>query len=293
MIDSPSSAAPAFDNILHPSDFSEASEVAFVHALKLALVTGARLTLLHVVEGQGTEWTDFPSVRATLVKWGLLPQGSPKSAVHELGIQVRKVIETDADPAESVLHYLGRHGADLVVLAPHRHAERVGWLHHSVSEPILRNRGQMTLLVPAGVRGFVSVAEGSVSLRSMVIPITNQPRPQPAIAAAMQLAHDLKCPEGIFTLVHIGDEGTMPAVATPEFPGWQWQRETIPGGVVEGIVGTARRHHADLIVMGTDGRHGFLDALRGSHSERVLRHAPCPLLAVPENDTLPGASEPD
>ena len=39
---------------------------------------------------------------------------------------------------------------------------------------------------------------------------------------------------------------------------------------------------AGLIVMSTDGRNGFLDALRGSHSERVLRQAPCPLLTVPE-----------
>ena len=37
----------------------------------------------------------------------------------------------------------------------------------------------------------------------------------------------------------------------------------------------------NLIVMCTDGRHGFLDALRGSHSERVLRRTPCPLLAIP------------
>ena len=37
----------------------------------------------------------------------------------------------------------------------------------------------------------------------------------------------------------------------------------------------------NLIVMSTDGRHGFLDTLRGSHSERVLRRTPCPLLAIP------------
>jgi nucleotide-binding universal stress UspA family protein len=37
----------------------------------------------------------------------------------------------------------------------------------------------------------------------------------------------------------------------------------------------------NLIVMCTDGRNGFLDALRGSHSERVLRQSPCPLLAIP------------
>ncbi|TMA83757.1 MAG: universal stress protein [Deltaproteobacteria bacterium] len=38
---------------------------------------------------------------------------------------------------------------------------------------------------------------------------------------------------------------------------------------------------ADLIVMATEGRHGVVDALRGSVTERVVRDAPCPVLAVP------------
>ena len=38
---------------------------------------------------------------------------------------------------------------------------------------------------------------------------------------------------------------------------------------------------ADLIVMATEGHQGFLDAIRGSTTERVLRQAPCPVLAVP------------
>ena len=33
--------------------------------------------------------------------------------------------------------------------------------------------------------------------------------------------------------------------------------------------------------MPTAGHQGFLDALRGSTTERALRHAPCPVLAVP------------
>ena len=35
-------------SIFHPSDFSEASEIAFAHALKIALVAGAKLTMFHV-----------------------------------------------------------------------------------------------------------------------------------------------------------------------------------------------------------------------------------------------------
>jgi nucleotide-binding universal stress UspA family protein len=61
---------------------------------------------------------------------------------------------------------------------------------------------------------------------------------------------------------------------------------TKQGNVIEVILETARQADADLILMSTDGRNGFLDAVRGSHSERVLRHAPCPLLAIPESSYI-------
>jgi nucleotide-binding universal stress UspA family protein len=38
---------------------------------------------------------------------------------------------------------------------------------------------------------------------------------------------------------------------------------------------------ADLIVMATAGEQGLLEMLRGSTTDKVLRGARCPLLAVP------------
>jgi nucleotide-binding universal stress UspA family protein len=64
-------------------------------------------------------------------------------------------------------------------------------------------------------------------------------------------------------------------------PGWQWNGIVKSGEVIGAIVQTASDMDTDLIVMSADGRNGFLDALRGSHSERVLRRTPCPLLAIP------------
>ena len=46
------------------------------------------------------------------------------------------------------------------------------------------------------------------------------------------------------------------------------------------IMATATLEHADLIVMGTQGRGGLDRALLGSVAERVIRLAPCPVLAV-------------
>lgn len=36
-----------------------------------------------------------------------------------------------------------------------------------------------------------------------------------------------------------------------------------------------------LVAMPTAGRQGILDAIRGSTTERVVREAPCPVLALP------------
>jgi nucleotide-binding universal stress UspA family protein len=47
------------------------------------------------------------------------------------------------------------------------------------------------------------------------------------------------------------------------------------------IVEYARKRGAGLIVVGSHGRHGIGHVLIGSVAEKVVRHAPCPILVVP------------
>ena len=122
-------------SIFHPSDFLEASEVAFVHALKIALVTRATLTILHVQASPGTDWQDFPGgVRDTLERWRLIPMGSPRSMVAKLGITIKKVIASSSDPVKACLGFLEQHPEDLVVLGDSP-ARGPGALAGKVSRP--------------------------------------------------------------------------------------------------------------------------------------------------------------
>jgi nucleotide-binding universal stress UspA family protein len=269
------------ESVLHPTDFSEASLVAFHHALKVALLTKSKLTLFNVSPDGEPEWANFPGVRETLERWGILPNNSPRSAVGELGIHARKIVADMSDPVKAVLGYLERHSVDLIVLGTRQHGGQVRWLGKSVSEPIARTAWQMTLFIPGGTAGFISAEDGSVNLRKVLIPIAQSPRAEPALEAAARLVQRLNCPEGTFTLLHLGASHTMPALRLPDVPGWQWEKQLRAGEVIQGIVGAAKELGSDLIVMSTDGRNEFLDSLRGSHSERVLRHGVAPLLTVP------------
>jgi len=269
------------ERVLHPTDFSEGSKVAFYHALKAALLAKSKLTLLNVSPDATARWSDFPGVRETLERWGLIPPGSPKSAVIDLGIDVRKEITKRSDPVDAVVSYIEQHPAEMIVLATSQKKGVARWLTGSVAEPIARKATEMTLFISSESRGFVSADDGSVSLSNILIPIASSPRPQPAIEAAARLVKSLQRDQGTFTLLHVGDAGSMPALNTPEVSGWGWNKDVRSGDVIQTIIDASNDTQADLIVMVTDGRNGFLDGLRGSHSERVLRQAGVPLLTVP------------
>lgn len=272
---------PVLQRIVHASDFSEAGQAAFTHALVAALTAKATLTILHVAGRRDDSWADFPGVRETLERWGLLPKNSERADVSKLGIKVQKVQMIHDDPVESVTAYLEQHGTDLIVLATDQSKSGVQWLNRSVATGVARKSRVMTLFVPKGVEGFVSLRDGSISLKNILIPVAPVPSAQPAVQAVARLVSRLHCDSGLFTLLHVGEGGTMPELTCPEVPGWRWNRMAKGGEVIEAIHQAAGETDADLIVMTTDGRNGFLDALRGSHSERVLRESRCPVLAIP------------
>jgi nucleotide-binding universal stress UspA family protein len=51
-----------------------------------------------------------------------------------------------------------------------------------------------------------------------------------------------------------------------------------------GIIQFARQHQADLVVVGTHGRTGLRAFLMGTVAERIVRDAPCGVLAIKPDD---------
>lgn len=272
--------------IFLPSDFSEGSEIAFVHAMKLALASKALLTVLHVQPGSTANWEDFPGVRETLERWNLIPKGSDKSAVAKLDIEVRKIIAKNEDPVKECLSYLQVNAADLIVLSVHPRDGLMRWIGKSVGAPIANASKQMTLFIPTGVKGFVSREDGTVTLRNILIPIADKPDPQPAVEAVARLIESLGISSGTVTLLQVSPSADTKPVIVPNESGWTWTELVLEGDPASMILQAADQVSADLIVMTTDGPDGFLDGLRGSTSERVLSKAKCPVGNLPVGSLL-------
>jgi len=79
----------------------------------------------------------------------------------------------------------------------------------------------------------------------------------------------------------VGARRTAPAVDLPRSPGWSFDMIVKRGDVVDEILKAESDWHPDFMVLATQGHLDFLDALRGSTTERVLRGAHCPVLAIP------------
>lgn len=275
---------PPIRSVLNATDLTVSSELAFAHALKIALAGKTKLYVLNADPDSGEEvdWSAFPGVRRTLAKWGVLAEDSPPSDVGDkLGIHLAKISARDRDPVRAIVRFVNDHKNDLIVLATHGRDGLPRWLHGSVAEPAGREADTPTLFLPPGASGFVDPDSGALRLENVLIPIDHRPRPHAAVREAERLCRTLGLSGVALHLVYVGAQGDMPAVETATTTPFEVTRSARSGEVVDEILAAAAACQADLIAMATAGHQGFLDALRGSTTERVLRHAPCPVLAVP------------
>lgn len=263
-----------FERIALTTDLSPDSEAAFFHALRLAAAAGSSLDMVHVADATHVVTPElFPSPEAKLEEWSL--EG-------ELGPMVR-IAAHGKEPVRPILDYLDEFMPDLLVLATHGRKGWARWLRREVAQKVRRDRSLPTLFVPVGEDGFVSASTGRVHLHRILIPIAWTPSGQSAVDSALDLIRALDSLPVEITLLHIGSSASdFPPMVWPEMEGLHVVRSLREGDTTEQIVQRARDLEPDLVVMVTEGRHGFLEALRGSTTERVLRQLHCPLLVMPD-----------
>lgn len=154
--------------------------------------------------------------------------------------------------------------------------------------------------------GTRPAAEGRLGLKSILVPIDFSPGSKKALKYALPFAEQFGAQ---IILLHV-----VEPVATPDFAYFPLmmendkvmavarrqldllcKQEAIEPRVIaktlarhgkpfQEIADAARTLEADLIIIATHGYTGLKHAFLGSTAERVVRHAPCPVLVVRERE---------
>jgi nucleotide-binding universal stress UspA family protein len=253
---------PPFRSLLHPTDLTRGDAAAFAHAVRLAVAAQSAMHLLHVGDA-AVEEEGFPSAHDLLSLWGM-PAPGPEFVNAALNSE---------DVAQSIGAYAERHASDLLVLLTHERSWIWRLLQDSLAESAARLVHAPTLFLREGESGFVDAKTGRIGLQRVLMPVTAEVAPMQAWGFASNLVRLLE-PQAEFHLLHVGD-------TLPTFGNMLPHVELRRGPVLETIFAVAENTGPDLIVMPTAGHQDIYDDLRGSMMERVLREAPCPVLAIP------------
>jgi nucleotide-binding universal stress UspA family protein len=282
--------------ILFASDLSPESDRAFAHATFLAEQFGARLTLYHALETPGKNAPGLGTGPASLTRWEetvrqrLVRKASTLNVAHEIVVQGGLVgghVLVDL----AVLDVIHRTRPDLTVMATHSRKGFARFFLGSVTEQVVQHAKRPVLCVRKATH------DPALPYRRIVVPTDFSAASRRAFPLAALLARSF---EARVTALHVwaaprqgafvGVPAAVPAPLTeddvrrflqPEFGDVRVEaRVSAAGPPWHRVVKTAEEEQADLIVMSTQGLDSLSDTIIGSNAERVLRHAPCPVLVA-------------
>jgi nucleotide-binding universal stress UspA family protein len=134
---------PALARILVAIDLERASEGAFERALSLAVISEARLHILHATPAS----VPFSSRAAERLSY----LAQLRERAEAAGVKVR-VDEQHGDPARVIVLHANARNIDLVVLGSNRRRGLQRLRKGSVSESVLRRAAWPVLIVPWDAR---------------------------------------------------------------------------------------------------------------------------------------------
>ncbi len=293
--------ADPLDSVLVATDFSSPSELALAWGAQIARSHGARLLLVHVL-APPMPVADFAAPPLTLDQE--LREGARERLDESLAEPALEEIEAegmvlDGMPAEAVLKAADEHHAHLVVVGTRgltgvRHlllgstAERIV---QSARVPVLSvhpedlppEAAPRTLLVPTD---FSRDAEAALAAADHCVALSDQ-ETRVILLHVFHVPAEYRSygPSGTFfkfsdELRHSLRERLEKLAAPLRRENLEVELLTTEGIPAEVIVRVATERKADMVAMGTHGRSGLAHLLMGSTAERVVQHAPCPVLTV-------------
>lgn len=270
-----------FQQILCPVDFSELSALALRYAAKLAKCSGARLTALYADQFLPPPYfteSGLEELRKQLQDSARQAEAYLRKFVTATlgdsdGVDVR--VE-EGLPADAIRRVAAEPPSDLIVMGTHGRTGINRLMLGSVTERVLRETSVPVL----AVRGDTQ----SLEVKNILCPVNDSPIALQALKTAAGLA---SCFGAAVTVLHVREPGATDSIEN--LCSWVPHSEralctireiSAEGDVAQEVIARASQIHADLVVLGARHRRFFDTTVIGATTIRMLRHAPCPVLAV-------------
>jgi nucleotide-binding universal stress UspA family protein len=284
--------------ILFATDLSPESDTAFEHARFLAERFEARLTIYHGLELPRTEyagWIDPADDRLGRWERRVREQLSARAAIVKVPHEI--LVEGPLPGGHflvdlALLEVIHKTRPDLTVMATRGRTGFASFFLGSVTEQVAQHARRPVLCVRKSGHGVVLPYE------RILVPTDLSLASRRAFPLAALLARKLGAtvvalhvlrPPTVAALVGVPGaaavavtgEGELRRFLQPDFDGVAVEAHVYPAGAPwDRIVTSAAGEKADLVVMATQGHDSVRDGIIGSNAERVLRHAPCPVLVA-------------
>lgn len=278
----------AIRDVLCLTDLSSGSERALAQARLIAERFDAELTLYHAVER-----FDHPAY-AGFGQGDLLTREAERLARALLQRQVMDVrarclvkVEAVASSSSAVVEMVRGRRPDITIMSTHGRQGLNHLLLGSVAEKVVQHAHTPVLCLrqaPAQPYRRILVPTDLTLSSRIAFPIASFLAR--AFEAEVTAVHVVP-PPSVATLTGIPAHLPLPPhdadvwdFCRSDFRGLPLRAEVHTGAPWDAIVRAAEKTGADLIVMATRGHDSIADRIAGSQTERVLRHAPCPVLVA-------------
>jgi nucleotide-binding universal stress UspA family protein len=291
------------NNVLIPVDFSDASRNAVRCGAVLALKSGARLTVAHIVPSFAAFHYVFPGDSQDFEKKAFdeaterLPREIPPEFRSKLGVEC--IVKT-GDARDELLGIVKDRKIDMVVMGTHgrRHIER--FFLGTTTESMLRRLPAPILTVPYPEADLQPAKPLETTFRKIVYATDFSDWSTEGFHYCVGFAQTFEAEVHLLHVMDLlndshsnGEAGIRRQLARRvQQEARESQYRDIVAEVVRGtphqeILSYAQRVRADLIVINLQSEGRLDRALLGATAERVIRCSPIPVLSIPAGAARP------
>lgn len=174
------------NHILVPLDGSELAECVLPHVMAIAPVTGARVTLVHVMEQAPSRNGNAPPIDP--LGWHMRKQES-QAYLDRIAVRLQEMDQPveqailEGNPAEAIIEFARSNAVDLIVLSTHGRTGLSEWNVSSVVQKILLRSYRSVFLVRA-----YTTAPAEVQYNRLLLAIDGSARAEYILPFAISLA---------------------------------------------------------------------------------------------------------